>query len=249
VQPVFSVIIPAYNEEQYLPATLAAVNRAAERLAAPVEIIVVDNLSTDRTREVAREFGARVVSVPTKCISAVRNGGAATATGQYLVFVDADNQMSEDLLIAVKEAMDTGKYVGGGLVNAHYDRDSLGLRFTHGLVKVGVALTGVSMFLMYTSAEHFHAIGGFDENLLSTEDHDFAKRLRAHGKANRLAYLNLRKGHVILSSRKFDEYGDWTIFNRPIQWLRACLNDRDTAYEFWYKPRREKATNPDKEAA
>lgn len=239
MQPTFSIIVPAYNEERYLPASLAAINQAAAFLGEPVEVIVADNLSTDRTREVAREFGARVVSVSIKCISAVRNGGAAEATGKYLVFVDADNRISEDLLAHIKEAMDSGRYVGGGMVSAKYDRDALGLRVTHGLVKLGVALTGVSMFLFYTTPEAFKAVGGFNEQLLATEDHDFARKLRAHGRKLGQRYCNLKKGHVILSSRKFDEYGDWMVLSHFSKWAKACLNKRDAVYELWYKPRRE----------
>ncbi len=239
MQPTFSVIVPAYNEERYLPKSLAAINKAAAFLGEPVEVIVADNLSTDRTRDVAREFGARPISVSIKCISAVRNAGAAEAAGKYLVFVDADNCVSEDLLVHIKEAMDSGAYVGGGMVSARYDRDALGLRVTHGLVKLGVAFTGVSMFLFYTTAEAFRAIGGFNEALLATEDHEFAVRLRALGKLRGQRYCNLKKGEVVLSSRKFDEYGDWMVLSHFSKWAKACFNKRDAVYELWYKPRRE----------
>lgn len=241
MQPVFSIIVPAYNEEDYLPATLAAIDSAARRLGEPVEVIVADNLSTDRTREVAEAHGARVISVPVKCISAVRNRAAEIATGKYWVFQDADNRMSPDLLSEIQCVMDSGRYVGGGVVNARYDRDSTGLRMTHGLVKLGLALSGVAMFLFYTTPGHFHAIGGFDERLLSTEDHDFARRLRRYGKRLGLRYMNLRKGELLLSSRKFDEYGDWAVLRRPVIFLKACLNSPSAAYELWYKPRRERA--------
>lgn len=242
MQPAFSVIVPAYNEEKYLPLSLGALRRAEAFLGEEVEILVADNLSTDGTQAVAREFGAKVVPVSIKCISAVRNAAAAQATGRYLVFVDADNRVSEDLLAEIKKVMDSGKYVGGGLISAHYDRDSLGLRLTHQFVKLSVAITGVSMFLFYTDPEYFRAIGGFDEKLLSTEDHDFAMRLRAHGKTRGLDYCNLRQGHVVLSSRKFDEYGDWMVLKHPGKFIKALLNRSDAAYELWYKPRREKGT-------
>jgi glycosyltransferase involved in cell wall biosynthesis len=246
--PTFSIVIPAYNEEAYLPATLDAVRRAEEQLGEPVEMIVADNLSTDMTRQVAASFGAKVVMVSTKCISAVRNQGAAQATGNYLVFQDADNRMTPEVLVEIKRQMDTGRYVGGGLVNAWYDRDSLGLRVIHGLVKCAVALTGVSMFLLYTTPAHFRAIGGFDERLLSTEDHNFALRLKAYGKGLGLRYLNLGRGEIILSSRKFDEYGDWAVFRHPAVFMRACFNNRQAAYELWYKPRRESSVASGKPA-
>src|SRR5207253_498250 len=122
----FSVVIPAFNEEHFLPKCLAAVQRAAAELAEPVEIIVADNCSTDRTVDLAREMGAKVVTVTTRCISAVRNQGAAAATGNYLVFVDADDLMSDNLLVEVKKVLESGRYIGGGVARTRYDRDSWG---------------------------------------------------------------------------------------------------------------------------
>ena len=80
-----SVIIPAYNEEAYLPATLASINEAAATLTVSsgvrVEILVVDNNSTDATATVARAAGAAVVREPKQGIARARNAGARHATG------------------------------------------------------------------------------------------------------------------------------------------------------------------------
>jgi glycosyltransferase involved in cell wall biosynthesis len=232
----FSVIIPAFNEARFLPATLAAVRRAEDFLGEPVEIIVADNESTDATAAVAREFGARVITVDIHCIAAVRNRGAAAATGRYLVFCDADNCMSPNMLDAIRRKMDTGQYVGGGITHARYDRESRGIRLTHGLVNLGVRASGLSMFLFYTTPEAFWGAGGFDETRLSAEDFEFAKRLRGYGKSQGLRYANLAEGELVMSARKFTEYGDWAIFRYPITFLKACFNDPDTAYELWYNP-------------
>lgn len=236
--PEFSVVIPAFNEEQYLPDTLKAIRRAEEALGEAVEIIVADNMSTDATAAVAKELGARVVPVEIRCISAVRNQGAAAATGRYLVFIDADDQLSENMFIAIKEAMDTGRYIGGGVANVRYDRNSLGIRITHGLINAGVVFSGLSMFLFYTTPEAFRAMGGFNEELLSTEDYDFARRLRKLGRERGLRYKNLRAACLIKSSRKFTEYGDWSLFRHPLLFAKALMNDRETVYELWYRPRR-----------
>ena len=87
----YSVIIPAYNEEDYLGLTLESLGKA--RKATPHligECIVVDNQCTDRTVEIAKKFGCRVVLEPVHKIAKVRNTGAAASTGKYLIFVDAD---------------------------------------------------------------------------------------------------------------------------------------------------------------
>lgn len=246
MQPAFSVIVPAYNEEAYLPEAIEAVRRAQAKLGQPVEIVVGDNMSTDNTAQCARELGAVVVPVEKRSISAVRNGAVRAATGRYLVFCDADNRMSDDMLTSIYREMETGRYIGGGVVNARYDRDSWGLFFTHTLlIKTSLFFTRVSMFLFYTTPEAYAAIGGFNEDYLATEDMDFAQRLRRYGKKTGKRYCSIHDAHVILSARKFDEYGDWAIFTRPITFLRACFRDPSAVHELWYKPRRDsKASVP-----
>jgi len=115
-RPRFSVIIPAWNEEKYLPRLLDSidvakarwgegkreldsrmrgndepiVNRQSAIVNPEIEVIVADNASTDRTAEIARERGCRVAFVEKRLIAASRNGGAAMARGEILCFVDAD---------------------------------------------------------------------------------------------------------------------------------------------------------------
>src|SRR5262245_58504290 len=91
-----SVIIPAYNEEKLLPGCLAHVRAALAANAAAdwaSEVIVADNNSTDRTAELARAAGARVVFEPVNQISRARNAGARVASGDLFLFVDADSTL------------------------------------------------------------------------------------------------------------------------------------------------------------
>jgi glycosyltransferase involved in cell wall biosynthesis len=89
-----SVIVPAYNEEKYLGATLKSIQKAKEFLlekdALPIEIIVVDNGSTDSTSDIALLSGASVVKETKHNVARVRNAGASFAKGEVLVFIDAD---------------------------------------------------------------------------------------------------------------------------------------------------------------
>jgi glycosyltransferase involved in cell wall biosynthesis len=238
MQPKFSVIVPAFNEEAYLPRCLGAIRRAEARLGEPVEIIVGDNLSTDGTARVAEEFGARVVSVEKKCISAVRNQAAAVATGKYLAFSDADNEVMDDVLVEINKVLESGEYVGGGVLNAPYERSSLGLNLTQFCIVANLRLRRVSMFMFYMPATVFQEVGCFDESLLANEDMEFALRLKRYGKARGLKFSNLKTSGVILSARKFDEYGDWAVIRHPILFVKAFMNHPETAYEIWYRPRR-----------
>jgi glycosyltransferase involved in cell wall biosynthesis len=88
-----SVIIPAFNEERLLGESLVQVNAAMAAFARrgwPAELIVCDNKSTDRTAEVARAAGASVIFEPVNQIGRARNRGAEAATGEWLIFIDAD---------------------------------------------------------------------------------------------------------------------------------------------------------------
>jgi len=105
-----SVIIPAFDEERYFSLTLAHLRRASDHLGAcrdeEVEVIVVDNASTDRTAETALASGATVVPVPEHNIGRVRNAGASASAGDLLVFLDADTVVTEGLLSRVVEVME-----------------------------------------------------------------------------------------------------------------------------------------------
>ena len=87
-----SVIIPAFNEADYLPATLESIQQASEHLQAradvDVEVIVVDNNSTDDTAAIAGAMGARAVHESVQGIGRARNCGASAAQGDVLLFTN-----------------------------------------------------------------------------------------------------------------------------------------------------------------
>lgn len=88
-----SVVIPAFNVERWLP---SAIDSALEQSLRPVEVIVVDDGSTDHTPEVARRYGKRVklLKQPTNGgLAAARNAGAGAAKGEWLFFLDADDSL------------------------------------------------------------------------------------------------------------------------------------------------------------
>ena len=91
-----SVIIPAYNEEAYLPKTIESLRQSiiASKIIKNAEIIVVDNCSSDRTAEVGENLGVTVVSEPIRQIARARNTGARHAKGGCFFFVDADTSIS-----------------------------------------------------------------------------------------------------------------------------------------------------------
>ncbi|MDI6892000.1 MAG: glycosyltransferase [Actinomycetota bacterium] len=118
--PRISLVIPAYNEEKYLGRTLASVLGAVEfyerERGGDVEVIVVDNNSTDKTAEVARRFGVRITPFKAKNqMAAVRNAGVKLAQGEILTFLDADSLVSKNVFVCVDEVLGSGEIIGGGV--------------------------------------------------------------------------------------------------------------------------------------
>ncbi len=130
-----SIVIPAFNEEKLLGRCLAAVAEAASalrELGCDHEVVVCDNHSTDRTSEIAAAAGAKVVFEPVNQIGRARNTGAASATGDWLLFLDADSFPSPALFADLAGAMTSGRYLGGGanvVLEGHQGRAVLLVRF------------------------------------------------------------------------------------------------------------------------
>jgi peptidoglycan-N-acetylglucosamine deacetylase len=85
---LISVVIPAINEEKYIPQCLASLK--AQDFTRPFEVIVVDNGSEDQTIQVARRWGAKVILCPRKGVSYARQAGAEVALGDIIIQADAD---------------------------------------------------------------------------------------------------------------------------------------------------------------
>src|ERR1043166_6202901 len=112
-----TIIIPAFNEERLLGETLGHVNSARAAFTAlglESELIVCDNNSTDRTADIARAAGAVVVFEPVNQIARARNRGADSATGDWLLFSDADSHPNAALFADVAEQIKTGRCLAGG---------------------------------------------------------------------------------------------------------------------------------------
>ena len=244
---LISVVIPAHNEEDYIPACLEAVKRAASVLpdAGPdgVETVVVANRCTDRTAEIAAGFGAKVVENDARSIAQVRNAGVRASRGGIVVTVDADSVMSEKALREVREMLESGRFIGGG-TPVRFDRMSAGIFFSAmyvawNLIPVMLrnkaALSG-GMFWLYR--RDFDALGGFDETLVSLEDMDFAVRLNRLAVSRGLKYGTLKRSCIVTSSRKFDTFGDWYLIrNRKLTKRIFTGRDREAADAFYYDVR------------
>jgi glycosyltransferase involved in cell wall biosynthesis len=239
VNPEISLVIPAHNESDFLPACLRAAQEAAKRITSEVEIIVVLNRCTDDTQEIATRHGCRTVREDAKNLSLIRNAGVAAATGRIIVTCDADSRMHPDSFREILRRLATGKIVGGGAM-VYPERWSVGIVASALAILPYLAFTGVSFGMFWFLKRDFEAIHGFDPRFVSVEDIDFARRLKQHGRRSNRGWGTLFATPLITSCRKFDQFGDWYLFRNPAFVRRVFKgNDRKTADHFWYDVRSE----------
>lgn len=239
MNPKISLIVPAHNEAAFLPACLDTAARSAERIDHEVEILVVLNRCTDETETIARSRGCVIVREDAKNLSLIRNAGAAAARGEILVTCDADSWMHPDTFREIIRLLDAGRHVGGGAFVLP-ERWSPGIVASVISILPYLAFSGVSFGLFWCRAGDFHAIGGFDARLVSVEDVDFAKRLKAHGRKSGRKWGTIFRAPLVTSCRKFDEFGDWYLVLNP-GFVRRVFRgtDRKAADQFWYDVRSE----------
>jgi glycosyltransferase involved in cell wall biosynthesis len=234
-----SVIIPAYNEERYLLATLRSLNAARECVEAvgkaSVEIIVIDNDSSDRTADVAASQGATVIFQPVRSVARARNAGASAASGDVFVFVDADTVVPPALLSRIVGEISVNACAGGvAPVRCGAGRRIIrwylwGWRL---LAKVTGMAQGATQFC---TAEAYQAIRGYDETLFMGEDVDFYWRLSRYARrgGRRLCVLNDLR--VTTSSRRFDLCGFWEVLIWTNPLFIGVFRRRKWAWKRWYE--------------
>jgi glycosyltransferase involved in cell wall biosynthesis len=237
MKPRLSLIVPAHNEAAFLTGCLEAARKAAERIDARVEIIVVLNRCTDETETIARRQGCVIVREDARNLSKIRNAGAAAASGDVIVTCDADSRMHSDSFREILRRLDSGKIVGGGAM-VYPERWSPGIVASALAILPYLAFTGVSFGLFWCLKRDFDAIGGFDDRFVSVEDVDFARRLKRHGRASGRGWGTLVRAALVTSCRKFDQFGDWYLFKNPAFVRRVFRgDDQKAADHFWYDVR------------
>jgi peptidoglycan/xylan/chitin deacetylase (PgdA/CDA1 family)/GT2 family glycosyltransferase len=236
-----SVVIPAYNEENYLPACLESIKN--QDYAAEYEVIVVDNASTDNTAKIARDWGAKVVYESKRSPACARQKGAELATGKIIAFIDADTRAPAHWLSTIVWRFlcnpemaavsgpyaycDAGKfskissYVGGFL---NIITDQL-FRKVFGK---GGAIWGCN-FAVRRSA--LMEVGGFDTSIkFYGEEYELSLRLRKAGKGCIMPRL-----FVLTSARRLKRIG---VVNQYWNWMVDYFT-----VLFWYTPLPEKLEN------
>ena len=201
-------MIPAHNEENYLPLCLAAISESRDHCNVDVETVVVLNRCNDRTEEIATDFGAKTVREDEKNIARIRNAGVRASNSPVVATIDADSYLTIGTLGEIMDLISNPVVVAGG-ADFQPERKSIPIQISYGISKLMAKRAGGSMALYWFRRSAFEAIGGFDEGRPLGEDIDFSSRLRTYSESTGGEYRMLRSNHVVTSSRKFDQFGDW----------------------------------------
>lgn len=238
-----SIVVPAFNEERLLGGSLAQIKAAAGAFAQrgwDFELIVCDNNSTDRTAEIARAAGATVVFEPVNQIARARNCGAAAATGDWLVFVDADSHPSAGLFADVAEQIQSGKCLAGGstvrLDEKHFVAGCVTQLWN--CASRSLKLLAGSFIFVETAA--FRKVGGFSNELFVAEELELSQRLKKLARGQDRGIVILHRHPLVTSARKMRLYTmreHLRFLARVIFSNGRALGSREKAH-LWYDGRR-----------
>jgi glycosyltransferase involved in cell wall biosynthesis len=233
-----SFVIPAYNEEAYLAACVESIlAQIPGELESKTEIIVVNNASTDGTREVALRYArVRLVDEPRKGLTFARQAGFAASSGELIANVDADARLTPNWVSTVLRTFDaTHELAALSGPFIYYDLTPRQRVLVHGfyltawityacnryILRVGSMLQGGNFI---TSREALASIGGFDTSIsFYGEDTDIARRLNAVGEVRFTFALKMyssarrlkHEGMLTVAARYTINYFWTTFFKRP----------------------------------
>lgn len=206
--PKVSIVIPTLQEGKYIGSLLAKIISVDQSL----EIIVVDGGSTDGTIEVAKKFTDKVYLLNKRGIGRARNYGAFNASGDIIIFMDADVEPQKDFIEKVLSAFKDERVVGATCNIMPKGSSPLLVAFFR---FYNLLIWLFSYFKPHSRGEFlavrrkaFLMVGGFNERLPCLEDHDLAFRLSKIGKV-----IFLRNLTVYESMRRFKRMGFLKVLN------------------------------------
>jgi len=236
-----SVLIPAYNEEQFIAATIDSVHRSFSEIRWPgYEIVVCDNNSTDQTAEIARAGRARVTFEPHNQIARARNTAAKAARGQWFIFLDADTLLNQATLRATITALESGRAgAGGAVVRLETNGVGPGGRL---LVQTWNVLSRTLKWAagsyVFCRRDAWLETGGFDEQLYVSEEVWFSRALKRWCRANGLEFKILSDSPVVTSARKMRWYSPWQLLKQfAVFLIPGTWRTREKCTTWYTRPR------------
>ncbi len=213
-KPKVSVVVPALNEEKYLPALLESLAKQTLPREEFEVVLVVDGRTTDNTKKIGQEYGCIIVDENKHGVSQARFDGFSAAHGEIIASTDADSKVAPDWLeIIVKTFMSHPEYVGITGPGYFYDGSSFNkflATWPYSLFQQVNLLIGLPSFPGFNFAvrsDAYQKSGGFNPDLVSSEDVDLSLKLKKVGK---LAFIP--QMIVYTSARRIENQGRFKFF-------------------------------------
>lgn len=201
----FSIIIPTLNEEDFLPRLLDDIKKQKEK---DYEVIVVDGSSIDNTKQITLDYKKKYFRLKVNNVSAQRNFGAKKAKGKYLVFLDADIRIKKNFLKNIAKNINKKKGLifipymipekGNEEYKPIFDLSNMFVEFSQNLSKK--FSMGGSMVI---EANLFRLIGGFNDRLHMSEDHEIIQRAHDWGVNPKF----MKNAHITFCLRRMEKEG------------------------------------------
>ena len=208
-----SVIIPAHNEEKYLGQTLDSLRN---QNFLDYETIVVPNGCTDQTEQVANQYlnqSTKIISLNEANVSTARNIGAKHATGELLLFLDADTLLHPTTLQTIAQ-----KFTGAvATTKTQPDNNKLKFRFALGFKNLynQTIYQGCSGALICRK-DHFHSVGGYHPPLKVKEHRKLIIKLK------KLGNYQVLPTYTTTSMRRFQ---NWGLTRATYFWLKEFVKN------------------------
>ena len=203
----FSIVIPAYNEENYIGKTLSAL-KELDYQPSRVEVIIVDNGSTDQTKSVVAAnapVSAKVVRIAETGVSHARNLGAdlVSKASDWVIFLDADTYFAPTFLTELDRFLraNAGRNLGTGMVSLRPVPDSMVARGWYHFYNIISYATRTTKSIQFIRRDLLNDIR-YDESLTFGEDERMLKECRRHAR-----HFYLRSKSVFSSTRRFLQNG------------------------------------------
>ena len=238
-----SFIIPAFNEQALIAACVNSIEVSLETIQRgefSSEIIVVDNHSSDATAAIAKSLGATVVFEPVNQISRARNAGAAVASGDWLIFIDADCELNPELLADVIGLIESGKYIGCGSTMQMPGLPLWARGYLALWTRISITLSWAAGSFIACDARAFKATGGFSKELYVAEEIHFSRRIKRLARLQGSRFIVLASHPLYTSNRKLQLYSGYEMFKQIMRLtFRPRKTMRDKArLKIWYDGKR-----------
>lgn len=228
---MISIIIPTYNEEKYLPKLLESIKKQKFH---DYEIIVADAGSHDKTKDIALEYGCRIIEGGKP--AAGRNNGAKAASGEYLLFLDADVILPNNFFKKALAEFNHEYFEIATILQkpiSKIELDKLIYRINNQIVTNFASIYPLTPGTCILVTRRLHRVlHGFNEKMRISEDNDYGKRAKKIAK-----YGAITDTYIKVSVRRLNKEGRIKLARKYInngifEQLKKIGIEKEISYEF-----------------